>query len=267
MNVFLYELRSARATATLWIVATLAMIALYMSIYPAFAKDATSFMEIIKNLPPAAKHIAGAGADFKFFSFLGFFANIFPFITLIGAIQAAVLGFGILSKEPLAKTTDFLLSKPKTRSGIFWQKVSACAVVLLITQATVTIGAFLLAAWFEAGDFNKTQFLMFWGAFMLIQLFMFTLCLVISQLVRRLKSTVPPALGISFGLFLLALFALIVGDDNVRWMTPFRFIDYKKIVTDSTYDAAHIMYAAALIVIFAGISYVIYTRRDVPAAV
>lgn len=267
MNVFRYELKAARVTVLMWIVATLAMVALYMSVYPAFAKDATDFMELIKNLPPAARHITGAGADFKFFSFLGFFANIFPFITLIGAIQAAVLGFGILSKEPLAKTTDFLLSKPKTRANIFWQKIGACIVVLLTTQIIVATAAFMFANWFNAGDFDKGQFAMFWGAFALIQFFMFTLCMLLSQLVRKIRSTVAPALGLSFGLFLLALFALIIGDDNVRWMTPFRFIDYRKIITDSAYDPAHLAYGIALIVAFTAVSYVIYTRKDVPAAI
>lgn len=267
MNVFRYELKAARLTAFMWIVATLAMVALYMSVYPAFAKDATSFLEIIKNMPPAAKHIAGAGADLKLFTFLGFFANIFPFITLIGAIQAAVLGFGILSKEPRAKTTDFLLSKPKTRSNLFWQKAGACTTTLLMTQIIVASAAYLLAISFDAGDFDKWQFAMFWGAFVLIQFFMFTLCILLSQVVRKIKSTVAPALGLSFGMFLLALFALIIGDDNVRWLTPFRFIDYKKIITDSAYDPMHLAYGIALIAVFTAASYLIYTRKDVPAAI
>ena len=107
------------------------------------------------------------------FTFLGFFANIFPFITLIGAIQAAIMGISILSKEPIAKTTDFLLSKPKSRTVIYWQKVTAYATLLLLTELAVTGAAFAFAVFFKAGDFDKGQFLMFWGAFALIQFFMF----------------------------------------------------------------------------------------------
>lgn len=267
MNVLAFELRAVRLSAVAWIVAVIGILALFMSIYPAFANDASAVLNVIKNMPPAARHIAGAGFDLKLFSFLGFFANIFPFITLIGAIEAAVLGFGILSKESLAKTTDFLLTKPKTRRSIYWQKVIACVLVLAITQAAVIGAAFMFSRWNNAGDYDKKQFLMLWGAFMLIQYFMFTLCMLLSQVVKRIKATVPPALGLSFGLFLLALFALIIGDDNVRWLTPFRFIDYKKIITDGTYDMGHVVYAIVLIAVFTAISYVIYTRKDVPAAV
>ncbi|NCU41010.1 ABC transporter permease, partial [Candidatus Saccharibacteria bacterium] len=131
MNVFRYELKSSRFSTTLWIIAILSLVALYMSIYPAFAKDATAILDILKNLPPAAKQITGLGTDLELFSFLGFLASIFPFITLIGAIQASVMGFTILSKETVAKTTDFLLTKPKTRTSIFWQKIASSAVMLL----------------------------------------------------------------------------------------------------------------------------------------
>lgn len=267
MNVFAFELKAVRISALLWICAILALVTMFMSIYPAFASDATAFLNVLKNMPPAMRHITGAGADMKMFSFLGFFANIFPFITLVGAVQAAVLGFGILSKEPVAKTTDFLLTKPKTRAAIFWQKVVANIFVLLFTEAVVITVAFLLSSWVNADDYDKGQFLMLWGAFVLIQFFMFTLCLLLSQLVKKIKAVAPPALGVTFGLFLLALFAIIIGDDNIRWVTPFRFIDYKKVITDGTYDPAHVVYALVLMSVFTAICYFIYTRKDVPAAV
>ena len=267
MNIFAFELKAIRTSTILWVAATLMLVSLYMSIYPAFAKDADAFLELVKNIPQAMNHIMGAGVDTMLFSFLGFFANVFPFITLIGAIQAAILGFTVLSKEQLAETTDFLLTKPVTRASIFWQKFLAGATALAVTQLAVAVGAFLLASWFDAGDFDRGQFAMFWGAFAVIQFFMFTLCLFISQVAKKIKATTPPAIGLSFGLFLFALFALVIGDDTVRWLTPFRFIDYQKIITEGTYDPAHILYAAAIIIAFVVASNIIYTRKDVPAAV
>ncbi len=267
MNILHFELRSLRTRTLLWILLTIALIAMYMSIYPAFAKDADQLLATLKNLPPAMHHIMGMGGEMKLFSFLGFWGNIFPFITLIGAIQASVTGLGLLSKEPATKTTDFLLTKPRTRQSIYGQKVLAGAISLIVTAATVTVAAFLLAAAFGAGNFDGRDYLMFWGVFALIQAWFFSLGLLVSQVVHRLKSTVPYALAMSFGFFLFALFGMIVGDDAVRWLTPFRFIDYQKIVTDSAYDPGHFLYGCALILVFVAVSYVIYTRKDVPAAV
>lgn len=266
MNVLRYELRAARVTTIIWIVAILALTSMYLSIYPAFSKDADQLIQTLQRLPAAMHHIMGMGGDLKLFSFFGFFGNIFPFVTLIGAIQAAVVGLGLLSKEPASNTTDFLLSKPRSRVSIYGQKLFSGMVVLLITEVIVTAGSYGIAKAFGSGDIDLTQYLLFWGAFALIQFFFFSLGLFISQIARKLKSVAPFAIGISFGFFLLALFGMIVGDDAVRWMTPFRFIDYKKIVTDSTYDLSHLLYGIALIIVFGVVSFIIYTRKDIPAA-
>lgn len=266
MNVYRFELTTARTKLFVWIAATVALTALYMSVYPAFSKDATALQEMLAKLPPAAQHIMGVGSQ-KMFSFLGFFGNIFPFITLVGAVQGAALGLGLLSKEPALKMSDFLLTKPQTRCRIYWQKVLAGATQLVITEAVVVAAAFGLASVFNAGDFSHTDFLLFWGAFCLIQFFMFTLGLLLSQLIKKITSVTPLALGLSFGFFLVAILAVILGDDTIRWLTPFRLIDYKQIITDSSYDPTHLLYGCVLIVFFTTVSYVIYTRRDVPAAV
>lgn len=266
MNVYRYELRAARFRTIAWIIATVALISLYFSIYPAFSKDADALKNLLNNLPAAAHHIMGIG-DMKLFSFLGFVGNIFPFITLIGAIQATTLGLGILSKEKAMKLSDFLLTKPKTRRSIFWQKALAGATILFITEVIVIASAFGIAFAVNAGDFSKHDFLMFWGAFALIQFWFYTAGLLVSQVMKKVKATAPLGLGMSFGFFLVAIFALIIGDDSVRWLTPFRFIDYKKIVTDGAYDISHLLFGVGLVIVFTAICYFIYTRKDVPAAI
>ncbi len=267
MNVFRYELRAARVTTVIWIVAIIALTSLYLSIYPAFSKDSAQLLETIHRLPAALHHILGLGGNEKLFSFLGFFGNVFPFVTLIGGIQAAVVGLGLLSKEPASNTTDFLLSKPRSRVSIYIQKLLSGVLILLVTEVLVAASSYGIAKAFGSGDIDMTQYLLFWGAFALIQFWLFSLGLLVSQIAHRLKSVAPFAIGISFGFFLLALFGLIVGDDTVRWMTPFRFIDYQKIVTDSAYDLSHLLYGIALIVVFGVVSFIIYTRKDIPAAI
>lgn len=255
-----------RVTSIIWIIAILALTSMYLSIYPAFSKDATQLLETLKHLPPAVHHIMGMGGNLKLFSFFGFFGNVFPFITLIGAIQAAVVGLGILSKEPATSTTDFLLSKPRSRISIYVQKILAGGIVLFITEVIVTATSYALAKSFGSGDIDMTQYMLFWGAFALIQFWFYALGLLVSQIAKKIKSVAPLAIGMSFGFFLLALFGMIVGDDTVRWMTPFRFIDYQKIVNDSAYDLSHFLYGIAILIVCGVISFIVYTKKDIPAA-
>lgn len=265
LNVFFYELKALRYRTLLWIIAITLMLALYLSIYPAFASDVEALKKTFANIPPAFQHMMGVGV-MQMFSFLGFFGNIFPFITLLGAIQAAVTGLTMLSKEQTSKTTDFLLTKPQTRTWIFLQKHDAGFLSLLVAQ-TVLVGiAFLVAAVVNVGEFDHTRFLMFWGSFALIQFWFYALGLLLSQIVKKIKSVTPLALAVSFGFFVVAMFGMIVGDDAVRWLTPFRLVDYKKIVLDGAYDIGHILFGLVCIIIFTAASYVIYTRKDVPSA-
>ena len=256
MNVFHYELRALRIKTVLWICGIVAMAALYLSVYPAFSKDADTLRNIFNNLPPAMSQIMGVG-QMKLFTFMGFFGNVFPIITLVGAIQAASLGLSIVSKESALGMNDFLLTKPQTRGRIFWQKLAAGVVALITTQVIASITSFFIAKSTGAGDFSLREFLMFWGAFSLIQFFMFSLGLAVSQAVRKLKATAPYALGLSFGLFLLSVLGVLIGDDMIRWLTPFRFVDYRQIVMEGTYSPEHILYGFVLSLVFMAVSYLI----------
>lgn len=264
MNVLRYELRHARLTTLCWIIGIIAFTSMYLSVYPAFSNDVEQLQKTFANLPEAMRHVMGVGVMDRF-TFLGFFGNVFPFITLIGGIMALILGFGALSKEQRFKTTEFLLTKPRSRSSIYLQKIVSSVLVLVVTQLVVAGAAWLIAQLVGAGEFSGRRFMMFWGAFALIQFWLFAFAVAISQLIRRIKSTVAPALGLGFGFFIAATLGAILGDDTMRWLTPFRFIDYGQIVTDGTYDDLHVMYIVVGILVFLGASYLTYTRKDIPS--
>jgi hypothetical protein len=73
MNVLRFELRAARTVTLVWIIAILALTAMYLSIYPAFRDDADQLLATLRHVPAAMNHILGMGGDLKLFSFVGFF--------------------------------------------------------------------------------------------------------------------------------------------------------------------------------------------------
>lgn len=266
INVLRYELRQARGNTLGWMIGIVAFSSLYLSVYPAFSEDVEQLQRAFANLPPAMQHVMGIGAMDQF-SFLGFFGNIFPMITLAGGIMGLVIGLSTLSKEQRSKTSEFLLTKPRTRTAIYLQKITSSALVLLCTQLVVASATWLISYSMGVEDLSVKRFMMFWGAFALIQYWLFALGLLISQLVRRLKSVVAPAMGIGFAFFLEATLGAILGDDVMQWLTPFRFIDYRKIVEDGIYETPHLLFALAGITVCVIASYLIYTRKDVPSTI
>ena len=111
MNIFLHELRRERRSTLIWSLSLSVGAIVFLSMFPAFAKDVAASEKVLANFPPALR--AALGLSLKnFFTVYGFFAYLFTFISLSGAIQAMNLGVSAISKEESGKTVDFLLTKP-----------------------------------------------------------------------------------------------------------------------------------------------------------
>src|SRR5690554_2840104 len=117
MNVFLHELRMYRKSTFVWALSLAGVSVFLMSMYPALSQEVESFTQLLAGFPEAVIKALGISIS-TIGSLLGFYAYVFSFIMLAGAIQAMSLGVSLISKESRDHTADFLLSKPITRTKI-----------------------------------------------------------------------------------------------------------------------------------------------------
>lgn len=109
------------------------------------------------------------------FTMINFYAYIFSFVVVCGAIQAMNIGISIISKETRFKTADFLLTKPASRFKILTSKLSAGITNLLITNIIyVGLSVFVLKT-FQNTDFDMKIFLLISCSLFLEQLIFFAL--------------------------------------------------------------------------------------------
>lgn len=262
--VLSFELRAWCGHIIGWTLGAVLFISLYLSIYPAFSRDVDTLKRAFESMPAAMQQVMGIGV-MDHFTFLGFLGNIFPFIGLVGGTMGALIGFAVLTREQRSKTTEFLLTKPISRSRIFAGKLLAGLLALVATAGLAFMASFAVAHLVGAGDFDRIRYAMFWGSFLLIQFWLFAAGLFLSQIVRKIRSPVAPALTLSFAMFILSILGTILGDAAMRWLTPYRFVDYEKIVLNGQYDLVHIGFGLATAAVMIFISYLIYARRDVPS--
>src|SRR5665647_474112 len=123
MNMYIHELKVYRKSTIVWTLSLIAIVILFMSIFPAFAKDVAVFQKYVDSLPKTL--IAALGIASLDLSVLGFYSVIFIYIMLCSSIQAMNIGLSIVSNEERGKTADFLLSKPITRQQIITSKLLA----------------------------------------------------------------------------------------------------------------------------------------------
>lgn len=264
MNMYLHELKLSRKSTIIWTLSLVAIVILFLNMFPVFSADADVMEKIIENFPEEFRKAFGV-SDFDLSTFIGFYSYIFSFILLSGAIQAMNLGTGILSAEVREKTADFLLVKPVSRTKIITSKLLAALTNIVITNVLVLIAAFLSAQIVMSEPYNKKIFFMITITMFFVQLIFTSLGFFISVVTKKIKSVLPISLGIVFGFYILDMFGSVIGEDKMQYITPFKYFDLAHIIENGSYDIKFIILSIVLIVLGIGGSYKLYSKKDISA--
>lgn len=264
MNMFFHELKAYRKFTIIWTVALVSLIILFLSMFPSISKEAEEFKKVMEGFPEALKLALGLSVE-NIGSIIGFYSYIFLYISLIGAIQAMILGTSIVSKEVREKTADFLLTKPVTRTKIMTSKILAALTSLVITNVFYLIAASVIASMVETKEYSTKIFLLISLTLFFIQIMFMALGIIVSVVVPKIKSVLPLSLGTVFALFIIGALASTTGDDALRYLSPFKYFELNYIVQNSSYEASFMMVAIGLITVAISGSYYIYSRKDIHA--
>jgi ABC-2 type transport system permease protein len=206
--------------------------------------------------------------DVNLATILGYFSFIFLFAQLCAAIQASNYGFSLVSIEEREWTADFLLTKPVTRTQILTSKLLAALSGLFITDAVIWITSFACINLFKGEQTYETKpLVLLLLSIVAFQLFFLSVGLAVSLLVKRVRSVTPYAMALGFGMYVLSVFGDLLGENVLEKLTPFKHFEPKYIVQHGTYDWPLVLISVAVIGISLLGSYLLYTRRNIPAVV
>jgi ABC-2 type transport system permease protein len=267
VNIFLHELKSRLGSVLTWSTAILILILTFMSMFQGFAEDTELVSELMASFPRELL-IAFGMADMDWSTLLGFFGLVFVFCQICLAIQAANYGFSLVSIEETEWTADFLLSKPVGRTSIMTAKLLAAAIALLLTAGVVFYSSIMLVILFSGGrdiDFRNLMLLLVSVPF--FQSFFLSVGLLISLFVRRLRSVTPFSMGLVFGLYIINAFGDMIGKEGLEVISPFQHFSPGAIIRDDRRDLPLVMVNLAVTVLAIALSYRLYARKDIAAAV
>ncbi len=267
MNIYSQEFRMNLRSVITWSVAVAALILLFVSLFSSFAQDAALLNEMMANFPEQLLAAFGmTGVDLS--TILGYFSLAFLFVQVCLAIQAANYGFSLVSIEEREWTADFLLAKPVGRTQILTSKLLAALTGLILTDLVVWITTFLSIQLFK-GDatYETSSLLLLLLSVVPFQLFFLAVGLVVSLLVKRVRSVTPYAMGLAFGMYVLAAFGDMLGEVALEKVTPFKHFEPTYIVQHGAYDLPLVLISVTVIALSLVGSYLLYARRDIPSAV
>jgi len=264
-NIYKHEFRTRLKSVVIWSLALTVLVAFYFSMFPIFADQAALMNEFLARYPQQLR--AAFGMDRRDLStVLGFYSFIFMFVQLCLAIQASNYGFGLVSIEESELTADFLLSKPVSRTQVLTSKLLAALTSLTITNLVVWVSSFAAISLFRGQrEYEPRTLLLLLLSIVIFQLFFLSVGLVISLLVKRVRSVTPYALGLGFGTYVLSAFSGVFGDVKLEYITPFKHLDPAYIVQHGAYNTPLVLLNVAVTLVALVVSYWLYTRRDIPA--
>jgi len=264
-NIYKHEFRTRLKSVVIWSLAVTALLVFYFSFFSVFADQAALMNEMLAKFPPEMR--AAFGLDkMDLATVLGFYSFIFLFVQLCLAIQASNYGFGLVSIEESELTADFLLSKPVSRTQVLTSKLLAALTSLTITNLVVWVSSFAAITLFR-GEHEyepRTLFLLLFSI-VIFQLFFLSVGVVVSLLVKRVRSVTPYALGLGFGSYVLSAFSGVLGEVTLELLTPFKHLDAAAIVKQGAYDMPLVLLNGTVTLVSLAVSYWLYIRRDIPA--
>jgi ABC-2 type transport system permease protein len=185
------------------------------------------------------------------------------FILLGAAVQAMNLGVGIMSKEISAKTADFLLTKPLSRASVITSKLTASISLIILTNIFLLTVSIFAANKIVPTDFSFKVFGLLVSTIFFVQVGFLVLGFMLAVIIPKIKSVISVSLPVVFSLFIIGTLGAIIGNDNVRYITIFKFFDTNYIIKNATYEPKYIVVETMLLVIAVLTSYIVFIRKDI----
>lgn len=266
MNIYMHELKMNMRSVITWSVSASLMILVFTSIFSALAVDAALLNETMQQFPEELLIAFGMnGLDLS--TIMGYFSFVFLFCQILLAVQAANYGFSILSIEERELTADFLLTRPVSRKRILLSKVLASFTGLTITNLVVWLSSFLFLNLFKGDrEFDAGPLLLLLLSIVVFQLVFLSIGMLVTVLVKRVRSVTPYSMALAFGMYVLSAFSGMLGEVKLEFITPFKHFEPRYIVSHSAYDPAALISLAYIAISAVGV-YVLYQKRDIPSPV
>lgn len=262
MTLFAREIKGNLKSFVTWTVCIVAMLGVFMAIYPSFAVQGDSLNQMLSGFSPELLKMFSFD-NLEFSRSMDYYAYMFQYMLLAVMIQFMILGSSLVSREEDSGTINFLYAKPLSRRSIVATKFmagltyAAVFFVLYTATACVTLAAVDTAAL----DFGMV--LLFSFALLLGQLMMMGIGMLLSMFVTRTRTLMSVSIGVVLGLYLLSMLVNIKEDlSGLKYVTPFQFFEPRAMLHSGSIEWSYIVISAGVALAGLVLSLVIYNRRD-----
>ncbi len=260
MNVFKFELKLRRKSFIVWTISLLILLLLFFFEFPSFSDSMDDIMKMFDAFPKW--FLKAFGVDLEIFSsYIGFLAYAIMYIIIASSVFALQNGLLISSNEKTIGMSDFLLTKPMSRTKIILYKYLAAFYKSAILTLVLFVVAYITNT-ILAGGYLKELIYMF-ISLLLIQIFFINFGTFLSSLMSKNKSVVSLSIIIVFSFYITTMIERVIDYKFLELISPFSHLDASSIVLKRGFDNKLLILNIGLSILFFILSIIIYNRENV----
>lgn len=264
-NLFLNDFKRYGSALFAWVAVICSLSFLTMSFFRTFTDNQRQFLSVLSIVPAAALKFRGIASTMELFSPLGFYtANNTIFMMLIGSIYSVILGSNILLKEEYAKTAEYLLAKPISRTEVFVTKAAVLILNITILNIAACVFGFISIAIFKTSEFRTSPFFILSFYTLLLNFLFGFFGLFISTLTKKPVPVTVPAIGAVLVLyFIFTISRITEAADSLGYASPFKYVNTSVMSAGYSLELwrVGIFMAVTLLLFIAGLS--VYRKKDI----
>ncbi len=264
-NLFYMEMRRNASTLLLWMLVIGLLIGSTMSMYQTFFENQSKMMGLMSLVPKGALQFKGISNVNDLLSVLGFYAaNNVVYLMLLGSVFSIVLAGNILLKEEYHKTAEYLLTRPLTRSEIFFSKLSVVYLQIFLLNMVCSLIGFLLIELVKEAPFRSQAFWILTLYTLLLNFLFAGLGLFISTLVKRAKPITTFLIGLVLIFYFVHTLSKITQSAAILgYLSPFKYVDMNVLSARYQLNSWSLLFFVGFTLLFIGLSYRLYSRKDI----
>jgi len=264
-NLFSKEMRRNALSLMLWMITITLLISVTMSVYRTFVENQSKVLGMISLVPKGALEFKGISNLNDLLSVLGFYAaNNTIYMMVLGSIFAIVLSSNILLKEEYHKTAEYLLTRPLTRSEIFFSKLAVFFLHVFLLNLVTALAGFICMKLVQKEPINVNAFLILSLYTLLLNILFGAIGLFLSTLVKRPKPITTFGIGlVLIFYFIYTLSKITESVSDIGYLSPFKYVNVDVINPAYRLDFWHLLYFTGISLLLIRFSYRLYNRKDI----
>lgn len=259
MTIWKHEMKMNKKTLCIWTLCVGIMCLGCILMYTGLEDSLQDMADMYSNM--GALSVAMGMDKMSLATLAGFYATeILMLHGLGGAMFAAIIGTGMLSKEEAGHTSEFLYVFPVGRSSILLQKYFAlvCNIIIfnLVCILSYIVGFFLMREEIHGKEMMLSAFTQ-----LLMQIEIGTICFCISAFAR--KNFFGAGLGIVIFFFAADMMCRIIpAIENIKYVTPFYYANGADIFTRKNIEGVMVGIGVGMSVIAFFVGCWKYNQKD-----